>query len=579
MATLRQRAKKLQVPQPETGTYAIDHFTSPDLVPLTADRRTWRSRDYIAYWSTGSFAIYNYSTGSALIAFGLSGKQALGAGIFSPIVLAALCVLCGWVGGSHHITYNVAARSCWGLRGTYLPILIRVIPGIVWNGIEGWWGAQAVSTCIGTMSLSWANWSHPLAGGTMELKDLIGFIIYNVLYSFVLWLPPEKLDRPFMISFALFTGTVFGILIWAVHHADGTAGPYFAHDYKSDSVLADSVGWAVVYGATAVLGNMGTVTLGNANWCRLASVSNTRSMTVQVVALMICVYSVFAIGIIATSAASQALGETFWQPYVLLREIQRFHNNSSSARAGVFFASAGCAWAQICVNVILNSTAVAMDLQAWAPKWLNIRRGAYIIAAIGIATNPWQLTVNAQTFIAVLNGFGNFYGPCSGILVTDFWIVRKKLIKMDDLYRGNSDSIYWYYKGFNWRAYAAFFIGVVPAMPGYIISVSDLDRSPNSAMKLSRLGFLTGFFISSLIYWLLSAVFPPPGIGLGTKGHDEDELVLPTAYRQDCPTQGKYIMPIDGVVVRDEDGSGSSRDEVRRKMEGKEDMAVEMKVG
>ncbi|CAK1362382.1 unnamed protein product [Cercospora beticola] len=96
---LRQRVKRFQVPQPETGTYAIDHYTSPanyaDLVPLTEDRRRWGTWDYVAYWSTGSFAIYNYSTGSALIAFGLSGKQALGAGIFSPIVLAALAVLCG----------------------------------------------------------------------------------------------------------------------------------------------------------------------------------------------------------------------------------------------------------------------------------------------------------------------------------------------------------------------------------------------------------------------------------------------------------------------------------------------------
>ncbi|WPA99492.1 uncharacterized protein RHO25_004110 [Cercospora beticola] len=208
-----------------------------------------------------------------------------------------------------------------------------------------------------------------------------------------------------------------------------------------------------------------------------------------------------------------------------------------------------------------------MDLQAWAPKWLNIRRGAYIIAAIGIAVNPWQLTVNAQTFIAVLNGFGNFYGPCSGILVTDFWIVRKRLIKMDDLYRGNSASIYWYYKGFNWRAYAAFLIGVIPAMPGYVTSVSDLDRAPNSAMKLSRLGFLTGFFISSLTFWFLSTILPPPGIGHGTKAHNEDELILPTGYRQDCPTQGKYSVPIDGVTLSRESES-EKREEVYDRGEG-----------
>ncbi|PPJ50640.1 hypothetical protein CBER1_05227 [Cercospora berteroae] len=160
----------------------------------------------------------------------------------------------------------------------------------------------------------------------------------------------------------------------------------------------------------------------------------------------------------------------------------------------------------------------------------------------------------------------NFYGLCSGILVTDFWIVRKRLIKTDDLYRGNNESIYWYFKGFNWRAYAAFIIGVIPAMPGYVTSVSDLDRAPNSAMKLSRLGFLTGIFISSLAFWFLSTIFPPPGIGQGTKTHNEDELILPTGYRQDCPTQGKYSVPIDGVAVCRE--SESEKREEGYDMEG-----------
>ncbi|KXT17659.1 hypothetical protein AC579_9041 [Pseudocercospora musae] len=572
-ATLRQRLKKFEVAQPETGSYKIDHYTSPDLIPVPRERRTWGAWDFVSYWSTGSFAIYNYSTGSALIAFGLSGKQALAAGIFSPLALAALCVVCGWVGGSHHICYNVAARSPWGMRGTYFPVLIRTIPGIVWNGIESWWGSQAISTCIGTWSLSWANWSHPLAGGTMELKDFIGFIIYNIIYMFILWLPPEKLDKPFLISFAGFTMTVFGILIWAVHHAGGTAGPYFAHDYKTDSpVLANSIPWAVIYGATAVLGNMGTVTLGQANWCRLAKIDNKRSMTVQAIALIIMVYTVFAIGIIATSAASQVLGAAYWQPYLLLRKVQAYHNNSASARAGVFFASAVCAWAQICVNVILNSTACAMDMQAWAPRWVNIRRGAYIIAFLGIATNPWNLTVNAKTFIAVLNGyafrdyeqvfislsdvhrFGIFYGPCSGVLVTDFWIVRKRLLKMDDLYRGNSDSIYWYWRGFNPRAFIAFLLGIWPAMPGYIMGVSDLNRSPNSWMKLSRLGFITGFCLASIIYYLLCLFFPPAGLGQGTDHHDEDQLILPTAYRQDIPTQGRFseASAIDGEGLKED---------------------------
>ncbi|EMF15057.1 Transp_cyt_pur-domain-containing protein [Sphaerulina musiva SO2202] len=520
-----------------------------DLVPLDKTRRTWGGWDYVTYWSTGGFAIYNYSTGSALIAFGLSGKQALAAGIFSPIALAALCVFCGWIGGSHHVTYTVASRMSWGMRGTYFAVFIRLMPGLVWDGIEAWWGGQAVSTMIGTMSLRWANWTHPLAQGTMELKDFVGFVIYYVVYLIVMWLPPEKMHRPFMVSCVGFTLTVFGLLIWSVHHSNNTGGPYFARDYQPDALLANSLPWAVIYGATSVLGNVGVVTLSQADWCRFAKNGNRIPMIAQIVACPLMIYAAYALGIVVTSAASQTLGSALWQPYLLLRAIQKYHNNSPRSRAAVFFASATCAYAQVCVNIVLNSVSSAMDLTAWSPKYLNIRRGAYLIAAVGIAVNPWQLTATAQTFIAVLNGFGIFYGPCSGILIADFWIVRKRFVKMDDLYRGNEQSVYWYWHGFNWRAFLAFSLAITPAMPGYIIGCSDLNQPPNAWMKLSRLGFITGFTLSMFFYYLFNKIAPPPGLGLGERKHDEDTLILPSAYRQDVPTQGRFSCVLDGEAV------------------------------
>ncbi|KAH9844736.1 ncs1 nucleoside transporter family protein [Teratosphaeria destructans] len=586
--------EKLEVAQPKSGTYAINH-------------RTWGARAYIIYWVTGGqrplplprpnppqrisrvagFAIYNYSTGSALITYGLSGPQALAAGIFSPIALAVLCVFCGWIGGSHHVTYTVASRMSWGMRGTWFAVAIRVMPGLVWDGIEAWWGGQAVSTCIGSMSLWWARWSYPLADGTMELKvclvrvaiwgqvwgfhrvyvhsspvridcvglttfDLCKVLIYYFVYLCVMWLPPERLQAPFRVSVVGFSMVVVGLLIWALKHSH-SGGPYFSHDYEPDAILASSLGWAVVWGATSVLGNVGVVTLGQADWCRFSRDGNTTPMIAQAIACPIAIYLAYALGILVTSASAETLGDAYWQPYLLLRKIQEYHGNSSSSRAAVFFASAACAFAQVCVNVILNSVASAMDLTSYSPKYLNIRRGAYLIAAIGIAVNPWQLTVNAATFIAVLNGFGIFYGPCSGILVADFWIVRKRLVKLDDLYLGDPKSIYWYWHGVNWRAVIAFVVAIWPAMPGYVMGCANLHREPNAWMKLSRLGFLTGFFIAVLVYWGLNKIWPSPGLGVGTRRHDEDTLVLPSAYRQDIPSQGRYSVPLDGVAQDEDD--------------------------
>lgn len=135
----------------------------------------------------------------------------------------------------------MVCRLAWGMRGSWFAVFFRVMPAVVWDGIEAWWGAQAISTMIGTWSIRWANWEHPLANGTMELKDFIGFIIYHFIFLGVMWLPPEKLHRPFHVSFVGFTMVIIGLVIWSTHTAGG-GGQYFAGDYKPPSVLAGSIG-------------------------------------------------------------------------------------------------------------------------------------------------------------------------------------------------------------------------------------------------------------------------------------------------------------------------------------------------
>ncbi|KAK8243539.1 NCS1 family nucleobase:cation symporter-1 [Phyllosticta capitalensis] len=549
----RQVLKRMEVQPPKSGTFKVDQWINPDLAPVDSTRRTWGWWKYTIYWMTGGFAIYNYATGSALIAYGLSAKQCLTAGLVSPIILAAMCVLCGWPGGAHHITFTVTSRLAWGMKGSWFAVFFRVMPGLIWDGIEAFWGGQAVATLIGTLSLSWANWDYPLANGTLQLKDFIGFILYYIIFLIVMWLPPERLYRPFLVSCCMFAIVVLGILIWSTHTAGG-GGRYFAHDYKPPSLLAGSVGWACVYGATSVLGNCAVITLGQSDWCRYSKDGNRVPMIAQAIACPIFMYLAFALGIVCTSAAADVLGDAYWQPYLLLRHIQSHYNNSARSRAAVFFASAACAFAQVTVNIILNSVASAMDLASYSPKWLNIRRGAYLIAAVGVAVNPWELTSSAATFIAVLSGFGTFYGPLSGILVADYWVVRRRTVKMRDLYLGNSQSIYWYWKGFNWRAFASFVLAIFPAMPGYIMGCADLHRQPNGWMKLSRLGFITGFLIALLVYPTLSFIFPIPGLGEGSDHHDEDQLILPQGIYQDRPTQGQFSTIADGEVIHGVDG-------------------------
>lgn len=115
---------------------------------------------------------------------------------------------------------------------------------------------------------------------------------------------------------------------------------------------------------------------------------------------------------------------------------------------------------------------------------------------------------------------------------------------------------------FNWRAFLTFFIAIAPAFPGYVLSCANIDKQPDSLMKLSRLGFMIGFLVPLGVYPLLNYLWPPRGLGEGEDHHDEDTFVLPSAYDQTRPTQGKYAVVEgveEGVLSPDSDGDRAEK--------------------
>lgn len=95
------------------------------------------------------------------------------------------------------------------------------------------------------------------------------------------------------------------------------------------------------------------------------------------------------------------------------------------------------------------------DFAATWPKYINIRRGAYLTVLISIAANPWKLVNTATTFITVLSSYSVFVGPMVGLMISSYLVVNQRKIKVPDLFVGNKNSIYWYTYGVNWRAIVA----------------------------------------------------------------------------------------------------------------------------
>ncbi|KZO95911.1 hypothetical protein CALVIDRAFT_549801 [Calocera viscosa TUFC12733] len=504
-------AKRLEVPADEDARYKTDIWCNRDLIPIPKERRTWGIWGYCGYWTVSGSCVSAWTIGSTMLSYGLNAQQAMACVAVGGVITGLLAIGCGWMGEVHHIGFTVSSRFSYGMRGAYIPVVIRSFTACMWAGLQLFWCGQSIKALIGAIIPEFEDGplKDPFSETSQLAKnDFIGFIIALTLFAFLILVPPEKMQRPFIASFTTFVGTMFGMLIWAVHTNHGSAGPLF-----KSAATTDEVGWGIMYGITAMIGSWGAGCLGQSDWTRYANRRGAPTMS-QLIFAPIFITITALIGVVVTSCTVEILQlETIiWNPIDLLPVIQQFYGNSSAARAAVFFASIGLVLSQLAITVVLNSVSCGMDMAGLAPRWINIRRGGYIMIVVGVLSQPWTLVATAQRFLTVLSGFGVFMAPFTGVMLADYLVVRKRKLKLSDLYRGDSSSIYWYSNGFNWRGFLAFGLGTVWLLPG-LIATGGGYNIPVGWLRLFNLTFILGTVFSFTAFLVINYISPPPGLG------------------------------------------------------------------
>ena len=175
-------------------------------------------------------------------------------------------------------------------------------------------------------------------------------------------------------------------------------------------------------------------------------------------------------------------------------------------RACRFFGAFSFALAALGVNISANSLSAANDLTALFPRYVNIRRGQLLCAVVAWALVPWKILKSATNFLNFMAAYAVFLGPIAAIMVFDFWLVHARKYDSRALYQ--PAGIYAYTFGTNWRAVAAFLVGVAPNLPGFIASINPAIDVGVGARPY-HFGWLLGFTATSAVYVLLSFVAPP----------------------------------------------------------------------
>jgi NCS1 family nucleobase:cation symporter-1 len=530
----------LAVPKEEDDEFEDSKWSNRDLIPTPKDRHTWTSISYFGYWAVAGMGIPTWSMGSSALSYGLNCQQALVAIAVGALIVGILAVLIGVIGQKHRIGYTVSSRAAFGFYGCYLPIAIKSFVACLWQGqhiyyigqgLAGTIGSLAPQALKGSLNDPFSDWS-PLTG-----LELIGVFIGVILFCFVMLIPPEKMQPLVHISFILQCGSFFGLFAWSLHINGGKLGPLWTEQKPVTTVNFNSV-WGVFYMISNVCGSNSGV-LGQSDWTRYSKTRYAPNFS-QIITAPVTLFGTASLGIFASAAMEPVLGTIYWNPVVLLPRVIQYYDYNSASRAAIFFASFGIISGQLWQAVLLTACSTGMDIAGFSPKYINIRRGSYVMTLIGIACQPWKLLTNASVFLTVLSGFSVFIGPLVGCALADYFLVRKMKYRLCDLYR-TENSIYNYKYGINWRGIASISIGFLPTLPGLICSAGGYHMA-EGYVKFYNLTYMFGLLTTMVAHVIINHFFPPAGLGLEAPFMETVEVFDAAEGSESDKGKGDYIV-------------------------------------
>ncbi len=462
-----------------------------DIAPTGPEQRTWRWYHFAALWLGMIMAVPTYMLAASLIEQGLSGLQAIGMVLLGNLIILGPMVLIGHGGAKYGVPFAVLARSSFGWRGAAIPALSRAVVACGWYGIQTWIGGGALLTLLGVVVGHKLNGPMvPLLGiGIGQLLAFAGFWAVQLLFvtkgldmvrRLETWTAPLKL----LICGAL--------LWWAIAKADGLGPILHAPSAYAPGGAKAGLFWRD-FGPTltTMTGLWAALTLSIPDFTRFARTQRDQIIG-QAVGLPGPMAALAAVAVIVTSATVIIFGRPVWDPVVLSGNI-----GGIAVVIGLLIISLDT----VSCNIAANLVGPAYDLASVWPSKISYRTGAYITAGVGALIMPWKLMESTNGYIFVwLGGYGTLLGPLAGIIIADYWLLRRGRLEVDGLY--DETGPYTFRKGWNFAAVAAFVLGMAPNIPGFLKAAA-----PHLTMAIDPFwssvytyGWFIGFFAGAASY-------------------------------------------------------------------------------
>lgn len=475
-----------------TSRSADNPLWNSDLEPTTIAQRTWTTTHYTALWISMAVSVPAYMLAAGLMSEGMNWWQAVLTVFLGNVIVLVPMVLVGHAGAKHGIPYPVLARTAFGVRGAMLPAILRAIVACGWFGIQTWLGGQAIYTILNVLTDN-ALLGNPLPVLGINSGQLICFLLFWALHIYFItkgtdsirWMETGAAPLLLLSSIAL---------VWWAYSKAGGFGPMLSSpsQFEAGGKRAGQFWFVFWPSLTAMVGYWATLALNIPDFTRFAR-SQRDQIVGQALGLPVPMGLLSLVAVLVTSATVVIYGEAIWDPVVLTGKM---------GGISVVIALIALIIATITTNLAANVVSPAYDFSNLAPSKISFKMGGYITAGIGLAMFPWKILETTKGYIFTwLIGYGGLLGPIAGIMMVDYFLVRRTEINHDALYEMHGE--YSYHKGWNFRAVLALVIGVLPNLPGFFKAAGFIESVAPIFEQLYTYAWFVGLIVAAVVYGAL----------------------------------------------------------------------------
>jgi NCS1 family nucleobase:cation symporter-1 len=412
----------------------------------------------------------------------MNWAQALTTILLGNVIVLIPMILNAHAGTKYGVSFPVLARASFGVKGANIPAMLRAIVACGWFGIQTWIGGLAIDAL---MTALWPGWTS-LPGG-----KAIGFGVFWLIQVAIIIKGTEGIKILESWSAPLLLVGGLALLIWAIRNGGGL-GNVLSQSSKLQQ--GNTPFWVLFPAAlTANVGYWATLSLNIPDFTRYAK-SQRSQMTGQALGLPTTMTAFAFIGVAVTAATIVVFGKAVWDPIQLVTMI--------GTPGVIIFGALVVLAAQLTTNMAANVVSPANDFSNLAPRRISYVTGGLITAVIGIVMMPWKLYNDASAYIFTwLLGYSSLMGALGGILIADYWVVRKQKLNLRDLFEVNGE--YTYSNGTNWRAVAALVLSILPVVPGFIraaLTPGGQVANPGLFDHIYTYAWFVTFLLSFVLY-------------------------------------------------------------------------------